>query len=356
MALVNITGTRVVEDPTYRYKMPKLAARTEGRGNGIHTLIVNIARIADAINRPPDVITKYFGVELGAQTRWEEENEKSTVNGAHTAPDLQKLLNIFIDKFVLCPNCHLPETSLIINTKGTIKHSCNACGHKGPVDMAHKLCTYILKQAEQELSKAKAARADQNGGKMEPKKDKRDKKEKKDSSTKLDTSVTGGGPVVTSTVVVNDSAVLPVADDDSSSDDDNMHSSVAASIAAKRAAASVVSNVITGAQTALEKLLATPKDTMVCKNVGTVVKGMNQTDILRAFTAAALAGGDTLPYLKSVPIALSTLYEADLLDEDSALSWGNNVNVDERVRTKAKPFLTWLATADEDEDDDEDEE
>jgi len=351
MALVNITGSRVVEDPTYRYKMPKLAARTEGRGNGIHTLIINMNQIADAINRPPDVITKYFGVELGAQTRWEEENTKSTVNGAHTAPDLQQKLNTFIDKFVLCPACLLPETSLVINTKGTIKHSCNACGHKGPVDMSHKLCTYILKQAEQELSKAKAARADQNGGKVD-KKEKREKKDKKDKSDKISSS---------SNVVSDKAAVVQASvPDESSSDDDDYRgtSSVAASIAAQRAASVANSNASTvtsnAAQTAIEKLLLTPKDATACKNVALAVKGMKQTDILRNFTNAALAGGDTFPHLKGVPIALSTLYEADILDdEDTVLAWGTTV--DERVRTKAQPFLTWLATADE-EDDDEDEE
>lgn len=71
--MLNITGSREVADPTYRYKMPKLMAKTEGRGNGIKTVIMNMADIATALNRPADVITKFFGVELGAQTRWEQD-------------------------------------------------------------------------------------------------------------------------------------------------------------------------------------------------------------------------------------------------------------------------------------------
>jgi translation initiation factor 5 len=119
--MLNITGSRVVDDPTYRYKMPRMVAVTEGRGNGIKTLIRNMADISTSINRPPDLVTKYFGVELGAQSRWDADTEKSTVNGAHNTPDLQKLLNTFIDKFVLCPNCHLPETALVVR-KGMINH------------------------------------------------------------------------------------------------------------------------------------------------------------------------------------------------------------------------------------------
>jgi translation initiation factor 5 len=53
--------------------MPRLAAKVEGRGNGIKTVVTNMKEIADALNRPPNLPTKYFGTELGAQSRWEAE-------------------------------------------------------------------------------------------------------------------------------------------------------------------------------------------------------------------------------------------------------------------------------------------
>lgn len=37
--MLNITGSRVVEDVNFRYKMPRMIAKTEGRGNGIKTVI-----------------------------------------------------------------------------------------------------------------------------------------------------------------------------------------------------------------------------------------------------------------------------------------------------------------------------
>lgn len=50
MESVNIK--RNVSDAFYRYKMPRLMAKVEGKGNGIKTVIVNMAEVAKAIGRP----------------------------------------------------------------------------------------------------------------------------------------------------------------------------------------------------------------------------------------------------------------------------------------------------------------
>ena len=51
MGSVNIN--RSLNDQFYRYKMPKLLAKVEGKGNGIKTVIVNMVDVAKALNRPP---------------------------------------------------------------------------------------------------------------------------------------------------------------------------------------------------------------------------------------------------------------------------------------------------------------
>lgn len=65
MSIINIAGMTPVNDPAYRYKMPKLIGKVEGRGNGIKTVLVNIEEVAESLKRDPAEVTKFFGTELG---------------------------------------------------------------------------------------------------------------------------------------------------------------------------------------------------------------------------------------------------------------------------------------------------
>ncbi|XP_053701199.1 eukaryotic translation initiation factor 5 isoform X1 [Synchiropus splendidus] len=143
---MSVNVNRSVSDQFYRYKMPRLIAKVEGKGNGIKTVIVNMVDVAKALNRPPTYPTKFFGCELGAQTQFDTKNDRYIVNGSHEANKLQDMLDGFIRKFVLCTECDNPETDLNVNPKKqTIGTACKACGYRGMLDTRHKLCTFILK-------------------------------------------------------------------------------------------------------------------------------------------------------------------------------------------------------------------
>lgn len=68
------------------------------------------------------------------------QHERFIVNGSHDAEKLQDLLDGFIRKYVLCPECDNPETDLkVLAKKGTISQSCKACGFHGPLEVHHKV-------------------------------------------------------------------------------------------------------------------------------------------------------------------------------------------------------------------------
>jgi translation initiation factor 5 len=179
-ALMNIAGNTPVNDPAYRYKMPRIQGKVEGRGNGIKTVLININDVSLALKRDAPEITKFFGCELGSQTSYGTD-DRAIVNGAHRDADLQTHLTKYIENFVLCKNCRLPETHYKIKD-GIISQKCLACGAKDPVDMTHKLTTFILaqykKHKEQKKKEEKEA-AKAGGGDKEDKKEKKEKKEKK---------------------------------------------------------------------------------------------------------------------------------------------------------------------------------
>uniref|UniRef100_A0A804PB26 W2 domain-containing protein n=1 Tax=Zea mays TaxID=4577 RepID=A0A804PB26_MAIZE len=144
MALQNI-GASNRDDAFYRYKMPRMITKIEGRGNGIKTNIVNMVDIAKALARPASYTTKYFGCELGAQSKFDEKTGISLVNGAHDTAKLAGLLEVFIKKYVQCYGCGNPETEILISKTQMLSLKCAACGFVSDVDMRDKLTTFILK-------------------------------------------------------------------------------------------------------------------------------------------------------------------------------------------------------------------
>ncbi|XP_047153098.1 eukaryotic translation initiation factor 5-like [Vigna umbellata] len=144
MALQNI-GAGNSDDAFYRYKMPRMITKIEGRGNGIKTNVVNMVDIAKALARPASYTTKYFGCELGAQSKFDEKTGTSHVNGAHDTAKLAGLLEIFIKKYVQCYGCGNPETDILITKSQMIQLKCAACGFVSDVDMRDKLTTFIIK-------------------------------------------------------------------------------------------------------------------------------------------------------------------------------------------------------------------
>merc|ERR1711977_547763 len=123
----------------------------------------------------------------------------------HDTSTCQQLLDKFIDLYVLCDNCHLPEIDLYVK-KGVIQGACKACGWRGDLDNMHKLATYIQKnppdggvgfdgekkkldKAERQrlrAEKQKAGGDDDDDDKSDESSEKAQKKEKKEKKKKAE--------------------------------------------------------------------------------------------------------------------------------------------------------------------------
>ncbi|XP_041951660.1 eukaryotic translation initiation factor 5 isoform X2 [Alosa sapidissima] len=334
---MSVNVNRSVSDQFYRYKMPRLIAKVEGKGNGIKTVIVNMVDVAKALNRPPTYPTKFFGCELGAQTQFDSKNDRYIVNGSHEANKLQDMLDGFIRKFVLCPECDNPETDLHINPKKqTIGNSCKACGYRGMLDTRHKLCTFILKNPPENES-----------GSVKKEKEKKNRKKDKENGS--------GGEAAN-----RDDIDAPDAVDGDDDDEDWAEETTEEAQRRRMEEISEHAKNLTLSED-LEKTLEERVNMFYnfvkfCHN-----NKKAQKYLLGGFEC--LVKLYQIQLLPRVPIILKDLYDADMLEEDVILAWAEKVSkkyvskeLAKEIHSKAEPFVKWLKEAEEESEGSEEEE
>lgn len=406
--IINIAGLTPVDDPEYRYKMPAVFGKIEGSGNGIKTAIPNITDVALSLHRQPGEVNKFFGTELGAQTRYAADTDRAIVNGAHTDAVLQDLVHRYVEKFVLCPNCSLPETDYKIKG-GVIYHRCAACGAKEMVDMSHKLCNYILAEAKKDKSKGKdkdgkkdkkddkkkSKKKSDGGSDEDKKKDKKEKKKDKEkSSKKKDSSEGSNGEqdyIKNALLGKKDGDDLLDGDDDDDEDSSDASAAGVDDAGARTLAVEAtkkylsdnpaVSNkdlieFVTNQQMAsalkfqdkvyiLVHSVFTPqffKNKEVTKYAPVISSIINGNRIMERHLISALESF-CIDKPKNFPVLIKQLYDEDALDEEAILEWADEGRseytldeVDEETRAvlrgEAEPVVVWLQDADSDDDSD----
>lgn len=396
---INIDRSNV--DPFYRYKMPRLLAKVEGKGNGIKTVIVNMPEIAKALSRPPTYPTKYFGCELGAQTQFDGKNDRFIVNGSHDAEKLQNLLDGFIKKFVMCDACSNPETNLIVSAKkGTIQQHCIACGHTGNVDMRHKLTTFILKNPPDQDMQQMTTPSKRKG--------KKDKEGNERHSPEVNAQQQMAAQRASGGVIeappehegddddwgeeISDEAIkqrmeelsgaakgLALTDDLEKTDKDRMD--IIYNLIKSKRDSGELAKSLRDVMAEAERLEMKDKVPLVLVELLLTDKVLAQVkehkSIFSSFcvdnTKAQkyLMGGlemlmgreYAVTLMPKVPHVLKAFYDLDILDEEVILDWAQKVSkkyvskdVAQQLRDKAKPFIDWLEQAEEEDDDEEEDE
>lgn len=146
MKTINID--RNSTDVFYRYKMPEIEIKVEGRGNGIKTVLVNIEEISKSLDRKPWHLTKYLSYELGTLGSFDEVTRKHIINGSHTKEKVQEHIFRFIEEFILCKSCERnPETVLFTDSnRKQIQQRCKACGKVNTIKTQNKLGKILLRE------------------------------------------------------------------------------------------------------------------------------------------------------------------------------------------------------------------
>jgi len=393
---VNIPSTNT--DPSYRYKMPRLVCKTEGRGNGIKTSVSNCKEVAAAVHRPPDYLMKWFGYELCAKGSYEEktgEGVRALVTGSHPCATLQESLDKFLAVYVLCPTCGLPEMNLKIKKKEErIYGECNACGFRDYLKEAscHKMAGYVLKNppegeklvnSAEKGKKKKDKKEEDDTGKKKKKKNrdadededenseddkKKKKKEKKDKKKKKGSEESDGG---------GDPASSKKGDPKASSSDDddlghksedvinliaNLKSLITAEVndfceeaKMQRFSAGLDKKMLV--YVVLEALF--PDDSLNKDSIMEDPAKSKIMAILRSKEDGNVSVKDMMfgfelyihehnACLKGFPLVCKSLYDLELIDEDSFIPYFDDKKANsgnpghDAVHKAIAPFATWL--------------
>lgn len=113
-----------IDDPFYRYKMPKMVVvkqRTK-------VIIDNFDKVSKSLHRDPEFAKNYFKKKLCSAVQHRDGVVSTTAPVGYD--ELFKILTDFIEDWVLCGNCDLPETEMVFSKSGKkAKLVCKCCSH-----------------------------------------------------------------------------------------------------------------------------------------------------------------------------------------------------------------------------------
>lgn len=315
--MINVGGE--AGDAYYRYKMPAIETK-----NGV---VTNLAEVAKSLRVDPLVLLKFFSVELGVATSFG--GGRARVRGRPTAAALQALVGRFVESFVLCRRCHLPETSFVAGGRGGgVVARCFACGHSAPLPHRHRVTKFIARRREPSAAPGVFAPAAGSSG--------------------------GSG-----------------SDDDGGSDDDNASVWVTdtSEEAARARAEEEYKDAGCGSSSSQPAGIRSAIFDAVAKNEPEAVPAALRAVAPALARAAGASGGDgpaVIGWLEEalgsrlaplMPHLLKVLYDDDVLEEDTIIEWYYSpsppIGAEKRLRAAARELVAWLETAEEEDDEDE---
>jgi translation initiation factor 2 subunit 2 len=109
-----------------RLELPRIFITTVG----MRTIISNFKEIADALDRDPQHILKFLTREMATAATFHD--SRAIFQGKFQRESFERLLQRYLDSYVVCPVCKRPDTR-IIKEKRLSFLVCNACGAKSSI-------------------------------------------------------------------------------------------------------------------------------------------------------------------------------------------------------------------------------
>ncbi len=122
-AYENLPEVLVEED---RFQIPRARVTRQGR----RSIIMNFREIAERLQRPPEHLLKFLLRETA--TRGNFDGDKVVFQGRFNADSIRNLVEIYTNKYVICPVCGRPDTH-VIRDKRLSFLQCDACGARSSI-------------------------------------------------------------------------------------------------------------------------------------------------------------------------------------------------------------------------------
>ena len=98
--------------------------------SGNRTILHNFKEISDVLVRDQSHLLKFLSGELA--TSGIIEGGRAIFQGKFEQRTLTRLINLYIDKYVICPVCSRPDTHIVKENRLFFK-KCDACGAKSSI-------------------------------------------------------------------------------------------------------------------------------------------------------------------------------------------------------------------------------
>jgi translation initiation factor 2 subunit 2 len=104
------------------FKIPEADSMIQGS----KTFLRNLRVIADAARRDPSEIARYLTKELGTPTS--TDNSSLIINAKVQQAELSEKIKKYFEIYIICKECHKPDTHVQSTERGYMTIVCEACG------------------------------------------------------------------------------------------------------------------------------------------------------------------------------------------------------------------------------------